>query len=231
MSKQSSSGCLAIVASLFGGSEKRNSSRKTRNNWRDTPYRVRDSFLTPAELSFYQVLRTIVGDRATILSKVGLWDIFFVAQPHKHSGAKGHIDRKHVDFLLCDPATMQPIVGLELDDSSHDNAKRRLRDAEVDLVFETAELPLLHIPARRGYNTSELATDLAAFLGKGATVPAAAPHPETSTNAPAGANGTPLCPKCGTPMVVRVASRGEHKGQQFYACPNYPNCKSLLPIT
>lgn len=70
------------------------------------PYRVRDAFLSPAELSFYQVLCSVVGEQAAILSKVGLWDIFYVARPDENRRARAHIDRKHVDFLLCNPETM-----------------------------------------------------------------------------------------------------------------------------
>jgi ssDNA-binding Zn-finger/Zn-ribbon topoisomerase 1 len=40
----------------------------------------------------------------------------------------------------------------------------------------------------------------------------------------------PPCPKCGATMIVRIAKRGEHKGNKFYACPNYPECRSFIPI-
>jgi hypothetical protein len=41
----------------------------------------------------------------------------------------------------------------------------------------------------------------------------------------------PLCPKCGIPMVLRTANQGEYKGQQFYGCRNYPQCREILPIS
>jgi restriction system protein len=49
-------------------------------------------------------------------------------------------------------------------------------------------------------------------------------HPMADTPSP------PLCPKCGVPMVKRIATRGEHKGEPFYGCPNYPKCKEILPV-
>lgn len=42
------------------------------------PYRLRDDFLSPAELSFYRVLCQAVGDQYVILAKVNLADLLFV---------------------------------------------------------------------------------------------------------------------------------------------------------
>jgi predicted RNA-binding Zn-ribbon protein involved in translation (DUF1610 family) len=39
---------------------------------------------------------------------------------------------------------------------------------------------------------------------------------------------TPTCPKCGELMVKRVAKKGEHAGEEFYGCSNYPNCKGFI---
>ncbi len=36
---------------------------------------------------------------------------------------------------------------------------------------------------------------------------------------------SPLCSKCGSVMVLRIARRGKTAGQQFWGCPNYPNCR------
>ena len=45
------------------------------------PYRLRDDFLSPAELSFYKVVSSLIGTKFTIQSKVRLADVFFVARP------------------------------------------------------------------------------------------------------------------------------------------------------
>src|SRR5690554_461471 len=42
------------------------------------PYRARDDFLSPAEHNFFQVLRSVVGTRAHICTKVSLSDLFYV---------------------------------------------------------------------------------------------------------------------------------------------------------
>jgi hypothetical protein len=39
--------------------------------------------------------------------------------------------QKHIDFLLCDPATLRVVLALEVDDRSHARPKRQLRDLIV----------------------------------------------------------------------------------------------------
>ena len=37
------------------------------------------------------------------------------------------------------------------------------------------------------------------------------------------------CPQCRAPMVLRMATKGEHQGKKFYVCTNYPVCQSMRP--
>lgn len=37
-------------------------------------------------------------------------------------------------------------------------------------------------------------------------------------------DGAPLCPKCGMPMVERMAKRGTNQESRFWGCSNYPKC-------
>lgn len=38
------------------------------------------------------------------------------------------------------------------------------------------------------------------------------------------ADGTWTCPRCGGQLVMMVAQRGNHAGQTFWGCSNYPHC-------
>lgn len=40
----------------------------------------------------------------------------------------------------------------------------------------------------------------------------------------------PRCPRCGVPMVLRIARRGEKPGRLFYGCPNYPLCREIINV-
>lgn len=37
----------------------------------------------------------------------------------------------------------------------------------------------------------------------------------------------PPCPRCGEIMIMRLATRGQHKGEKFWGCPRYPICPGM----
>jgi len=41
---------------------------------------------------------------------------------------------------------------------------------------------------------------------------------------------TPICPKCGVPLVLRTARKGTNSGNQFYGCPNFPRCREIKQV-
>jgi hypothetical protein len=184
----------------------------------ELPYRQRDDFLSAAEFSFYRVLMSAIGDRAVVCPKVNLCDVFYVARPNENQTYRNKIDRKHVDFLVCDPNTMKPRLGIELDDVSHARRDRQDRDDFVNKVFEAAELPLLHVPAARDYNPNNLRSQIAPHLETSAVV-------RSSPVLASPGSGPPICPKCGIPMVLRTASKGQQAGQPFFGCKNFPKCR------
>ncbi len=187
------------------------------------PYLVRDDFLSPAELSFYLVLRNAVSESVLVCPKVALGDLFYAksSDNSKHRIYTNKIDRKHVDFLLCDPKTVRPILGIELDDKSHQRQDRQERDAFVENVFAAAKLPLVRVPVKFSYSVTDLAAFLQPFLGKKET-----PAPQSTVVQVA--NGSPNCPKCGTEMILRTAKSGANQGEKFWGCSNYPQCRGTL---
>lgn len=188
------------------------------------PYHIRDDFLSNAEHSFYLVLKHTVADKVAICPKVSLSDLFYVKSRDrsKYRTYTNKIDRKHVDFLLCDPKTLAPLVGIELDDKSHQKSDRRARDKFVEKVYAAANLPLVRFPVRRSYSTSELDSVLKQYLDSNATDPPRQ-HDITETQ-----SISPLCPKCDSEMVLRTATRGINQGEKFWGCPNYPMCRGTL---
>lgn len=47
---------------------------------------------------------------------------------------------------------------------------------------------------------------------------------------PAPTPSAPLCPRCGSAMVLRVARRGANAGEQFWGCSTYPKCQGTRPV-
>ena len=229
MSGNKNPGCITSFLRLFS-KNKSNNVQTSKKGYLPAklPYLLREDFLSQAEASFFQVMKSIVGDRLLIFPKVSLADIFFVSRPDIHMPYFNKINRKHADFLLCDPKTLKPVIAVELDDSSHQRAARVERDKFIDEVYATAGLSLLHIPAQYSYNIQTLSA-----LFKDVLQPDRPLVSETtnstdrvwSVDQPA-----PHCTKCGAQMVLRTAQRGNHAGEQFYGCPNFPKCRETILI-
>lgn len=188
------------------------------------PYLVRDDFLSPAEQSFYLTLRHTIADQALICPKVSLADLFYVKSnnPSKFRAYTNKIDRKHVDFLLCHPKTAKPLLGIELDDQSHQKRGQQERDEFLEMVYQAAALPLVRIPVQKAYSTTELDALLKPHLNTDIIEPPGQPEPTEKSDNP------PLCPKCGNEMVLKTAKKGSNQGKQFWGCPDYPRCRGIL---
>lgn len=221
---QEASGCLGAIFRLFGlvgGSGDTSGPRMD-------VYRLRDDFLSPAEASFFRVLRLTVGEQFVICPKVRLADLFYVTRPNENRGALNRIAPRHVDFVLCNPATLKPVAGLELDDASHRRSATAERDRFKDDLFAAAGLPLVRVSVRHAYEPPQVAALLADVLRKDFASPGpevAVPPVEAQATSP---GAPPFCPKCEVPMTLRTALRGENRGNNFWGCINYPKCRQVI---
>jgi hypothetical protein len=112
------------------------------------------TLLTAAEQKFYEALDAAIDGRFLILSKVRLADLFIVTSASRSARYRvfRSIACKHVDFVLAEPENLNPIAAIELDDSSHQRADRRLRDQLLDDLFEKAAFPLLRFRTAATYS-------------------------------------------------------------------------------
>jgi very-short-patch-repair endonuclease len=130
----------------------------------DLPYE-RAALFSPAERSFLGVLEQAVGGQSRVLGKVRLGDVVKV-KSGQAAGARqsafNRIQSKHVDFVVCDPATLTVQFVVELDDKSHQQSSRRERDAFVDKTLEAAGIPIFHFAAKRSYSLQDVRDTLLA---------------------------------------------------------------------
>jgi len=130
-------------------------------------YYVRKSLFTPAERSFVGVLETLDLTGVTIAAKVRLADVFGVKKGLERGDrqrALNKITSKHVDFLLVQSGDCRPLLGIELDDSSHEEEDRAERDTFVDTVFASGGLPILHVAAKATYSPEEVRRQIVGAL-------------------------------------------------------------------
>jgi hypothetical protein len=150
-------GCLAAIFGLFGGDGAGSTGAAAR-----VPYRREKWLFSKAERSFFGVLEQAVAitpagsQRLRIFAKVRLCDLLSLGKCESWQSHWNRIQSKHVDFVLCTYDEIQPVLVIELDDSSHEREDRKQRDTFVDAALAAAGLPLLRVTARASYNVAEV---------------------------------------------------------------------------
>ena len=185
------------------------------------PYRLREHFLSTPERSLLRTLQKMVGERYLICPKVALNDIFYVARPNENIHFFNKFFRKHVDFLLCEPDTFKPAIGVEVV-KPISKAEAREADQFMADLFLSARLPLVHVQSHEHY----LEKDLTALLEL-AIIKVKETGPLRAT---AKTDSVPMCPVCGKMMVLRVHRDGRHTGKNYYGCVDSPTCAGTVAI-
>ncbi len=75
-----------------------------------------------------------------------------IPESNNQQGYRNKIEKKHVDFVLCEKKRLNYIAAIELDDSSHKRKDRVKRDKFVNNAFREAKLPLIRIDWQNEYN-------------------------------------------------------------------------------
>lgn len=144
------SGCLGMLFSLF---------RSQPEPPEVLPYQKVDSLLTITEQKFYTTLLEALGANYAICAKVRMIDLVEV-KPNTENwrSYQNKVIQKHVDFVLCRRETLEPVIAIELDDSSHNRSDRQQRDITVDDIFASANMPLLHYKTAKNYSAEDIRT-------------------------------------------------------------------------
>lgn len=110
------------------------------------PY-IRKNLMTKNEWSFYKQLKPIADElNLSVLCKTRVADLVDIEKGLTKSEwqtAFNRINKKHIDFILCKPENLYPILLIELDDSSHDTEPRKQRDEFIEKVLDKAGYKLL----------------------------------------------------------------------------------------
>jgi very-short-patch-repair endonuclease len=133
------------------------------------PYSRRNYFFSAAERSLYEILRRLTPEH-TVFAKVRLADVVYVNGTVSRQSYVNRIDRKHLDFVVCDK-NLAPVVAIELDDACHRGGELRARDEFLEQVLAAAALPIIRMPARRAYVMDEIHRLLSPYLRIGTLMP------------------------------------------------------------
>ncbi len=119
--------------------------------------------LSAGEKRFFDALTNSVPPYLYICPKVRLSDVIEVDIPKNDPNFWRHlapINQKHVDFVLVNKTDFAPRLAIELDGGSHQDRQRANRDAFINSVFQSAGIPMLHIPVKGFYQYAELRRDI-----------------------------------------------------------------------
>jgi len=142
---------IVVFARFFG------SSSSIAHKKREYKYRRKNFFLTKSEHEFYDNLMKVVGDKYYIFAQTSLPTLVdHKIKGQSWRGSFAHINRKSVDFVLCDRTYISPKLTIELDDKSHQRQDRQSRDREVERILKQAGVPLLRIEDNKRFDTEEL---------------------------------------------------------------------------
>ena len=104
------------------------------------------------------MLYRVAGDRYYIFPQVHLSALFkneTVGRYHKL--AFQIINRRSVDYVLCDKTTLEPAYAVELDDPTHDKPERIKRDNDVNQLFAQHNLPLIRFRDYKNLSLDDIA--------------------------------------------------------------------------
>lgn len=192
------------------------------------PYQQAGPLFTPAERSFLGVLDQAVAGRARVFGKVRVGDVLSPRkglQKGASSTARNKIDRKHFDFVLCDPSDLSVLCVIELDDKSHHAKSRKERDDLLVGACKAASIPMIQVSVKAAYTISNIVELLSEVLHTSEAVPV---EPELKIDEEKGMSKQ--CPKCSSAMVERKVKKGVHAGNSILACSSYPVCKVYVPL-
>ncbi len=137
-------GVIALVVARLVPKKKAESKEKYDLN----RYYLKNSIVTPVEKWMYNIIKDEITEEYIVAPKVGIKDFVGVKKGNNYMKYFGHIAQRHIDFLVCKKDTLSPTLGIEIDDTSHEQQNRKNRDQENDQIYNAIGIRVLHIPTK-----------------------------------------------------------------------------------
>jgi hypothetical protein len=152
---------IVVIIYFVKKSSKNNEQKIT---YRDLPYRKKSSQITSAEINFYKVLEQAVNGKFDIQRQVLLSTLvtttsrFFTdySTGRKYNPDRSKIDRLTIDFVLYHKEDLSPYLAIELDDKSHLQQDRVIRDNFVEQVLNETGIKLVRVKNAYSYSIEEI---------------------------------------------------------------------------
>ena len=128
-------------------------------------YYKKEYLVTKSEHQFFSILEEILADKYYVFPQIHLDSLLEVKESEIYKrNYRNKIDRKSVDFVICDKTYLKPLLAIELDDHSHYRHDRQDRDQFVNQALESVGLKCLHIKAAYNYDIPSLRNQIMGSL-------------------------------------------------------------------
>jgi hypothetical protein len=127
---------------------------------------ARAGLLTPTEARFFRALEQALP-AYRVFPQVSMGALLRAQVPESSPlfwPAYKTFGLKIVDFVVCDSASLRPLLVVELDDPSHD--AKRAKDAQRDALLANAGLPVVRVDVREQLGPQALQARLAKTLDR-----------------------------------------------------------------
>lgn len=126
-----------------------------------TEYKLRKSLMNSSEISFFHLLRKELPPEFHIFPKMRIADILETIDGKGYYTRRNKILPKHIDFVVCDN-NFRPLLGIEIDGSSHRSADQQEKDRLKDSIFEKSKFPLRRVMV--GSSFSDIVIEIRSLL-------------------------------------------------------------------
>ena len=122
-------------------------------------YTAKDSIMTDCEMKFFNVIKKIIGTQYSIQPQINLASVI---DKTSHEKYRNELFR-NIDFGIFDES-YRLVVLIEINDQSHTQYDRRVRDARVADICKEAGLPLITFWTYYGVNEQYIRGRLSEYL-------------------------------------------------------------------
>ena len=130
------------------------------------PFKRKGYFLTPHEMELFWILqKSIIGSDYFIFPQLHLSTLLLVKdEMNDLQGKFDWINKLFVDFVIFDRNQIQPIMVIELNDSTHTWTNRKARDQFIKDALEKNDIQLLTVNTESWANEKNFIDSIALKL-------------------------------------------------------------------
>lgn len=127
---------------------KQNTSQTKKPTDNDITYTAKQHYLSSTEQNFYNTIRNITEEQYITLPQVPLSQIVEKQSNYKYQNELYRV----VDICIFEKKTYKPLLCIEINDETHHQKNRYMRDLKVKEILRQAGIPLIILWTEYGVN-------------------------------------------------------------------------------